>query len=65
MRVSSSLADHVELREPAPAADAVEMELRCVGGAFSALGMLIIERQAGYERCEDEDGADVAIEKVD
>ena len=40
----------MELREPAPAADAVETELRCVGGAFSTLGMLIMKGGTGYER---------------
>lgn len=41
IRVSSSWVDHDELRVLPPAADAVEMELRCAIGAFSDLGMLI------------------------
>jgi hypothetical protein len=40
MRVSSSFADHEELRVPPPAADAVETELRWDDGALSILGML-------------------------
>jgi hypothetical protein len=39
MRVSSSCVDHDELRVLPPAADAVEIELRCPMGAFSILGM--------------------------
>ena len=46
MRISSSLADHEELRVPLPpAADAVEMELRCDDGVFSILGMLIMRNE--------------------
>lgn len=40
MRISSSCADHDELRVLPPAADAAEMELRRAIGAFSTLGML-------------------------
>lgn len=45
IRVSSSFADHEELRVPPPAADAVETELRCVVWALSILGMLNMRRQ--------------------
>jgi hypothetical protein len=49
--------DHDELRVPlAPAADAVEMEPRCVGAAFSILGMLMIIREDDrQEKDRDED----------
>ena len=50
MRVSSSCADHDELRVLPPATDAVEMELRCPIGAFSILGMI-----RGYEIVERDD----------
>lgn len=50
MRVSSSCADHDELRVLPPAADVVEMELRCPIGAFSILGMLIKKYEIEGER---------------
>lgn len=51
MRVSSSLADHEELRVPEPpAADTVDTEVRCDDGALSILGMMIIERMRLRDR---------------